>query len=148
MKLAKYLRPSRIILPLTAGDKWAAIDELLEKLALDGAVLDAEQARADLIAREKRMSTGMEHGLAIPHAKTKGVSELVVGVGIALDGIEFESLDGRPARIVFLVLSRADVSGPHVECIAEIAKACSDVAVREAVLRAKSAAEIIAALRG
>lgn len=143
MKLGRYLKPSRIILRMRARDKWDAIGELLDKLVADGVVQDPARAKDDVIAREKRMSTGMEEGLAVPHAKTEAVSDLVVAMGVAPEGIEFESLDGKPARVVFLVLSRVNTSGPHVECISEIAKACSDPLTRERLLKTVSVEEVL-----
>jgi mannitol/fructose-specific phosphotransferase system IIA component (Ntr-type) len=102
----------------------------------------------DLMARESRMSTGMEQGLAIPHAKSKAVGELTVALGLAPEGIDFQSLDGKPSRVIFLVLSAVGSRGPHIECLAEIARAYSREGFREALLACRFADEVIAVLTG
>jgi len=147
MKVVKYLKPSRIVLGMKAEDKWQAIEELLDVLISDGVVADRERALADLVAREKRVSTGMEHGLALPHAKTGAVGDLVVAMGVVPDGIDFDSLDGEPARVIFLVLSRINTSGPHIECIAEIARAYSSSGVRDGLVAAGSVNDVLELLK-
>ena len=143
MKLSKYLRPGLIVLDLKAETKWEAIDELLAVLVRRGLVADAARAREDLITREKRMSTGMEEGLAIPHTKTTAVSQLIVALGTKREGLEFESLDGKPAHVIFLVLSRKDVSGPHIQCLAQIASLYAKPDVRAALVNAHTAEEVV-----
>lgn len=138
MKLSKYLRPGSIIIGLSAQTKWEAIDELLAPLDRQGLVADAAKVREDLIARERKMSTGMERGLAIPHAKSSGAKELAVALGITPEGIEFDSLDGQPATMIFLVVSRHDRSGPHIQCLAEIAALYGRAEVRNALGAAKA----------
>ena len=148
MKLAKFLRLQSIVIGLRAADKWAAIDELLATLDAQGLVTDAAQVREDLIAREKRMSTGMELGLAIPHAKSTGATGLAVALGIKPKGLDFASLDGEPARVIFLVVSRKDTTGPHIQCLAEIATAYSREGTRQALLAAGTPAEALRVLTG
>ena len=146
MKLNKYIVPSCIIVGLSADDKWQAIDKLLNGLADAGAVQDRAQVREDLFAREKKMSTGMEGGLALPHAKSDGAKTLAVAVGISSEGIDFDSLDGNPAHVLFLVVSRKDISGPHIQCLAEIARLYRDGACRRRLLRSSRPEDVIKAL--
>lgn len=146
MKLTGILREGSIVLALKARDKWEAIDELLEALVRQRLVRDAARARADLIAREKKMSTGMQAGLALPHAKTEAVNELTVAVGLAPGGLEFDSVDGQPARAVFLLLSRVGTTGPHIQCLAEIASLYGRPHVREALFAARTARDVLQAL--
>ena len=146
MKLSKYLRPASIIIGLNAQTKWEAIDELLTPLDQQGLVADAAKVREDLVARERKMSTGMERGLAIPHAKSSGAKELAVALGIKPEGVEFDSLDGQPAKVIFLVISRHDRSGPHIQCLAEIAALYGREEARNALTAAKSPAQALSAL--
>jgi len=146
MMLKKCLKPDSIALKLKATDKTGAIRELVELLARAGLLEDKEIALKDILARESRMSTGMEMGLAIPHARTRATENLTVAAGLAPNGIDFGSLDGKPARAIFLVLSGPESSGPHIECIAEIANAYSNPEVREQLLKASSAEEFIRVL--
>ena len=146
MKLSKYLRPASIIIGLSAQTKWEAIEELLASLDQQGLVADAAKVREDLVARERKMSTGMERGLAIPHAKSSGAKELAVALGIKPEGVEFDSLDGQPAKVIFLVISRHDRSGPHIQCLAEIAALYGREEARNALTAAKSPAQALSAL--
>ncbi len=146
MKLSRYLSPVLVRIGMKAEDKWQAIDELLALLEAQALLNDADRVRADLIERENKMSTGLESGLAIPHAKSTGVKHLAVALGIKPEGVEFDSLDGRPAQVIFLVVSRKDIAGPHIECLAEISTLYSREHVRKALLSAKTPQQAIRAL--
>jgi mannitol/fructose-specific phosphotransferase system IIA component (Ntr-type) len=148
VKLSAFLLPTAIKLRLSATDKRVAIEELLDLLVRQGAVGDRDAALADLLTREARMSTGMEQGLAIPHAKTGSVKKLTVALGLAPEGVEFQSLDGEPAQVIFLVLSAVGSRGPHIECLAEIARVYSMNGARELLLGARTSEEILAVLAG
>ena len=86
------------------------------------------------------------NGLAIPHAKSAGAKELVGALGIKPEGVEFDSLDRQPARVIFLVVSRHDRSGPHIQCLAEIAALYGRAEVRNALAAAKDPDQAISAL--
>jgi len=143
MNLQRYLKPECVVIGIKAKDKWEAIDELLDVLVRNGLVADAKQVRADVVAREKKMSTGMEFGLALPHAKSDGAKDLAIALGTAPDGIEFDSLDGKPARVVFLVVSRKDITGPHIQCLAEIASLYRNEKLRDALPKARTPEEAL-----
>lgn len=148
MDLLKYLRPASVIAGLQAKDKWEAIDELLSVLVRQDMVADAAMVRADLVAREKKMSTGMEFGLALPHAKSAGAKTLAIALGIARDGVAFDSLDGEPARVIFMVVSRKDITGPHIQCLAEIARLYKNPSLRTELPNARTAADAMRLLAG
>jgi len=141
--LAEHLRPDSIVLDLKATDKWALIRELLDLLDRQGLVGDFEKVHEDLIARENKMSTGLEEGLAIPHAKSSGTRALAVALGVKSEGIDFDSLDGKPAQIIFLVVSRLDTTGPHIQCLAEIASLCKRRETRDAFIAAKTPQQVL-----
>ena len=122
MKLSDLLPESHISANLTGKNKFQLIEELMDLLHESGKILDREIALKDVIAREGYLSTGLENGLAIPHAKTDGVDQLVMSFGINHEGVDFESLDNKPAQLVFLVLSPRDTSGPHIRALAAITK--------------------------
>jgi mannitol/fructose-specific phosphotransferase system IIA component (Ntr-type) len=148
MKLEKYLRPDCIRIGMKAEDKWGAIDELLDLLVRRGLIADAETVRRDLVAREKKMSTGMEFGLALPHAKSRGAKEMAIALGIKKEGIDFDSLDKQPAQVVFLVVSRTDTTGPHIQCLADIARLYRDETLRQRLPAVASPAAALALLAG
>ena len=146
LKLLKFLRPSCVVPKLEAENKEDAIEELIAALEAEGLLGDAEQVRADVFAREEQMSTGLTEGLAIPHAKSVGARDITVAVGLKPEGIDFESLDGKPAQAVFLVVSRADYAGPHLECLAEIAQFYSRPEARQRLLKATTTRQILETL--
>lgn len=111
---------------LRASNKWDAISELVAALEALGLVSDTPLAVGDIEARERSLSTGLTNGIALPHARSSAVTRRCCAVGISRVGIDFECLDGMPARIVFMVLSTQSTSGPHLECLAEISIALSD----------------------
>ncbi len=96
--------------------------------------------------REAKMSTGMQFGVAIPHAKTDCVEGLVTAVALSPDGVDFEALDGQPSHIFVATLSSPQDAGTHIRFLAEISRHLASRAVRERLLQARSAEEIVAAL--
>ncbi len=148
VNLSDYLSPATAFVGLKATDKETAIRELVSGLARAGRITDGEQVYRDVMEREATVSTGMEHGLAIPHARTPGVDGIAVAVGIAPDGIDFQALDGEPTRIIFLIASSPDDRGPHLQLLAAIAKQMREPERREAVLRADDATTLVRAIVG
>ncbi|MCK5850231.1 MAG: cation:proton antiporter [Kiritimatiellae bacterium] len=109
-----------LIPDMKGDDKFKIIDELLSSLVASGDVLDLELARKAVLVREESMSTGMQYGMAIPHGRTDAVKRLVCAVGIKHDGVDFDSLDGLPARIIVLTLSPKSVAAPHMQFMSMI----------------------------
>ena len=93
--------------------------------------------------REAMGSTGLEFGIAVPHAKTESVKEITMSIGIAPQGIEFDAIDGKPSTLFFMILAAPDQSGPHIEALAEIAKLSKSKAVLSALSAATSADEVV-----
>lgn len=143
MKLSQLLNAQNIIADLQGSNKFQIIEELLDRLHQNGKINDRDQVLQDLLAREGYLSTGLENGLAIPHAKSAGVRELVIAFGLKKKGVEFESLDGKPATLIFLVLSPRDVSGPHIQALAAISRNLKDTRMRNALIKSRSVDEII-----
>lgn len=120
--LSKYIRAELIIPGLEAEDKPGVIAELLDRLAGHGLVNERDAVLQTLLEREEVVSTGMEHGIAIPHAKCDQVDEIVCAVGIKADGIDFGSIDGLPSRIFVLELAPSQAAGPHLQFMASISQ--------------------------
>jgi len=142
MQLSQYLQASQISTDLQSETKFKIIEELIELLNQNEALLDPDIARQDVVAREGYLSTGLENGLAIPHAKTDAVDGLKIALGIKKDGVDFESLDGKPAKIIFLVVSPRNTSGPHIQTLAVISRNLKKEESRKALLEAESAEAI------
>lgn len=142
MKLSELMSENLISADLSAETKFQLIEELLDLLNDKGKIQNRDLALKDILAREGYLSTGLENGLAIPHAKTDGVNELVMAFGLKKDGVEFKSLDNKPAHLIFLVLSPRDTSGPHIRALAAITKNLKDAEIRKALLKARSSGDI------
>jgi fructose-specific phosphotransferase system IIA component len=125
-----------ISLALKGETKEEIITELVDILAAQGRLLDREEALKDVLLREQTMSTGMQHGIALPHAKTDGIADIAVAVGIKREGIDFESMDGEKSRLFILVVSPRKTSGPHIQFLSAIGAVLKDDALREEVVNA------------
>jgi mannitol/fructose-specific phosphotransferase system IIA component (Ntr-type) len=145
MKLSELLSQELIQHPLIASDKWQAIAALARTMVRAGAVPEAmfDVIHDALVRREQSMTTGMEQGIAIPHAAVDGIEDVVAALGVAPAGVPFEALDGQPARIIVgLVIPRAKKL-LHIKTLAEIAKLLGRRPVREALLRAGNARQAL-----
>jgi Kef-type K+ transport system membrane component KefB/mannitol/fructose-specific phosphotransferase system IIA component (Ntr-type) len=123
--------------------KDAVLTELVDILAAHGKLEDRDLVLHDIFEREKSMSTGMQHGIALPHAKSEGVRDICVAVGIKRTGIEFESIDGEKSRLFIMVVSPRRISGPHIQFLAAIGTVLKDDTVREQVIRCGSPGEVV-----
>jgi mannitol/fructose-specific phosphotransferase system IIA component (Ntr-type) len=145
MTLASLLSEDQIIPEMAATDRWTAIEEIVTQLVRDEH-LDAshrDEAVAALRHREETMSTGIGFGIAIPHASCDAVSEVVACFGRSNEGIDFESLDGKPVHFIVLFLVPKDQFQTHLRTLAAIAKFLNDPAVRKELGEATDAKSIL-----
>ncbi len=143
MSLMNVLGPSSVVLHLSGKTKEEIIDELVDLAAKSGKFKDSAAVRASVLERERRMSTGMKHGIAIPHGKTTAVAELVACVGVSDTGVDFDALDREPCRIFIMTISPADKTGPHLQFLAEVSKLFKSAEKREAILAAETPEKIL-----
>ncbi|MFW5826226.1 MAG: PTS sugar transporter subunit IIA [bacterium] len=144
MSLSDLIRPEVVKVPLVSVAKSDVIGELLDVLVdADKLTGDRDRAMNALLERESLGSTGLESGIAVPHAKTDAVRRLTLAIGIAPEGIDFESADGEPSKIFFLMLAPPDQSGPHIEALAEIARLARAPSFLKALSRAESGQEVV-----
>jgi mannitol/fructose-specific phosphotransferase system IIA component (Ntr-type) len=143
MGIENILTESLISDDLKGSDKYSVIESLLDLLWRDKKLEDRETCLRDLVERETYLSTGLENGLAVPHAKTAAVKDLLVSFGVCPGGLDFGTLDGKPAHFVFLVVSPLDTSGPHIKMLAQITRNFREQGVGEKILSAKSKKEIL-----
>ncbi len=141
LDLRQYLAPGLIEPDLVGRTKAEVIDELLGLLVRQGKLDDVEAARRAVWRREESMSTGLQHGVAIPHARCDAVDRLVCSVGIHRDGVDFDSMDGEPGRIVILTLSPEAKPAPHVQFMSTVSQILNP-AGRQHILECATAAEI------
>jgi len=142
MILTQILQPSCIKVPLEGKDKKSLITELVDLLDNNGLLLDRDSALEAVLLREQTRSTGIGSGIAIPHGKCKAVKELVMAVGVVPEGIDFESVDGKPVTIIILLVSPTDKTGPHIQALARISKLMLDESFRQGIEKAASADEV------
>ena len=143
MNLKTVLTPETVNLHLKGTSKEGIIDELLDMLVQAGKVKDKAVARACVLDRERKMSTGMKHGIAIPHGKTDSVSDLVACIGISDHPVDFDSLDQEPCRIFIMTLSPIDKTGPHLQFLAEVSLLFKSAEKRQEILNTTDKSDII-----
>lgn len=135
---------------LNARTKRGVLEELADLLVAGGSVRadDRSDVLAALVEREEKMSTGMQLGVAIPHAKTDKVGQLVTVVALSDAGVAFDSLDGQPSHIFVATISPPTDVGGHIRFLADISRQLASRQVREQVLAARTVEEMVAALCG
>ena len=148
MTLKKPLTAETISLDLKGASKEAILSEMVDLLVASGHIRDREAVLKAVSDREKRMSTGMQNGFAIPHGKTDSVDCLVAALGIKRGGVDFGALDGQPSNIFVMTVSPDSRTGPHIQFLAEISRPLNDVAVRTKLLSATSREEVLHLLIG
>ncbi|TAH38524.1 MAG: PTS sugar transporter subunit IIA [Planctomycetota bacterium] len=145
MSLAAHLDSGAVLLRSTAGDKWELLAQLVQALVRCGRI-PASQAAAALAAveaRERSVSTGMEQGIAVPHAALDGLERVAAALALLPQGLDFQSLDGQPARIVVLLLVPRHEKLAHVRTLTEVARRLSDPVFRRRLLEAPDAAAAV-----
>lgn len=145
MLLGEILHPETIQFRMEAQDKHEAIDELVDLLieAHEVALSQRDHVIEVVMQRESAMSTGMENGIALPHGSSDRIDHIIGAMGLAPGGIPFDSLDGKPAQlIILLVMPRNNFQG-HVRTLAGVAHILGNAGARKALLGAKSAEEVM-----
>ncbi|MBN1359106.1 MAG: PTS sugar transporter subunit IIA [Sedimentisphaerales bacterium] len=148
MALIDLLVPEVVKTPLEAKDKPDVLRELVQILKDAGQIDDLDTVLKAVQEREDKQSTGLGAGVAVPHCKTPAVKSLKLAIGIAPEGIDFDSLDHEPTTLFFLLVAAPDQSGPHVEALAEIARLARSKAFCQALVRAQSAQEVVDLIKG
>lgn len=143
MALIDLLVPEVIKIPLESEDKPDVLRELVGVLKKAGRIEDFDAVLKAVQEREDKQSTGLEEGIAVPHGKTPAVSTLQLAIGIAPKGIDFHSLDGKPARLFFLLVGSPDQSGPHVQALADVARLAQSKAFCRALIGAENAQQVV-----
>ena len=146
MNLKTVISTDTINLNLKGTTKKEIINELLDVLYKAGKIQDREAALAAVIEREEKMSTGMKHGIAIPHGKTATTQNLVACIGISEKAVDFDSLDKQPCRIFIMTLSPVEKTGPHLQFLAEVSLLFKSSEKRDEILKAKTPEEILEVL--
>lgn len=147
MGLSEYLRDDLVFLELHPRDMQECLQMMVARSAACGAIPDRTDALDRLLQREATMSTGMGGGVAVPHAKSPACRAMVVALGLVPDGVDFKAIDGRPVRVVFMLLGPPDSTREHVDLLARIAHLVKSPGVLESLLSATEPSKVIEAIR-
>ena len=141
MNLKDYLSEDRIVV-LQGSTKSQILAELAEKIAHDGAV-ESQDLITAIEQREKLMSTGIGHGLAVPHVRLKGLHKLTVAVGVKSEGIkDYTSIDDKPVKIVVLIAAPAGQHEAYIKVLASVVESLKQEKIREKIADLKNPSEI------
>ena len=149
MRMMEFLQERAVACDLKATDKEGVIRELVGLLVQAGSVKDKEANRLTqiLLEREALGSTGIGHGVAIPHGKANCVDELVTALGVSRAGMNFDSLDGEAVHIFFLLVAPENSAGPHLKALARISRLLKDKHFRETLKAAKDHKALLKTVR-
>lgn len=142
-KLSKILDFNSIKLNLEINDKEELLNELVNLAAKTGKIADIDKAKKDVREREDVMSTGVGKGIAIPHAKTKSISQTVASLVSLKSGVEFESLDKKPVNLAFLLLSEPSNIGNHLRLLSQISRMLNNESLRDRILNCNTESEVL-----
>jgi len=142
MKLVDVLNQDCIIANLKGSEKREVLEEMVEELSFKFGDVDREKLLEVLLEREKLGSTGIGYGVAIPHARLKGLNSIIVSFGRSLKGVEFQTMDERPAHLFFLIVAPEDSTTAHIKILARISHLLQDAVLRNRLMMASTQEEI------
>ncbi len=143
LKISDYLKPEAIIMEIKAKEKLAAINELVAHMVENKLVSNGDEFIKALAKRENLESTGIGDGIAIPHARTNAVKDLILAFARSPKGIDFSSVDGKPSHIIFLIASPEGKKSEYILALAKLSRLLRKHAVRELLRNAKEPEEIM-----
>ncbi|MFH7820484.1 PTS fructose transporter subunit IIABC [Neobacillus thermocopriae] len=143
MKITELLSINTIQLHLEGNQKIEVVEQLVDMLYQAGKVTNREEFKAAILKREEQSTTGIGDGIAIPHAKTKVVKEAAIAFGKSITGVDYQSLDGKPAHLFFMIAAPEGANNTHLEALARLSGLLMKAEVRYELLKATSPNEII-----
>jgi len=142
MELSEYLPPQLVKVPLAAGDKSAAIAELVDLIAEQGLTKRRDQLLAAVMEREAQKTTGIGRGFAVPHAKTDAIDNMTIAIGKLDQPIEFDAIDGKPVTLIALIASPTSETRLHMQALARLSRLVMSQETYENMLNAQSAEDL------
>ena len=146
MKIADVLQKEAVVTDLKSTDKKGVIEEMVIPAARMAGVKTQELVRV-LMERERLGSTGIGGGIGIPHGKLKGIDSLILGFGLSRKGVDFESIDGRPTHIFFLLVTPENSIDVHLRMLARISGILKNEVFRKRLMNAADPDEILTIIR-
>ncbi|MFQ3547559.1 MAG: cation:proton antiporter [Termitinemataceae bacterium] len=147
LSFRKIMEQECVTVGLKGTTKEVVIAELIDVLDRAGKVADRNQLLHDIMEREKRMSTGMEHGIALPHARTVAVKCQTLAIGIHKQGVDFQTIDGSQVHIIAMILTPAGDEAPHMQVLASLGAVLGDEHIRGQLVRAQTDEELFDILK-
>jgi len=147
MKVTDILNESVVRTNLPGESKEEIINAMIELAASQKQVVDKERMRLAILEREKIMSTGVGSGFAIPHGKTDAVSDIVAAFAVTAQPIDYQSLDDQPVRLIFLLVGRDNMVGPHIKLLSRISRLMNKEDFRKKLLEADSPKDVLEIFR-
>ena len=147
-ELSTILDPHLVKVPLEGATKRETIDELCDLLCTSDVIQDPENFRRTVWDREGQRSTGIGEGLAIPHGKCAGVREITMAIGLPREPVDFDSIDGRPVKMIVLLASPANRIADHIQALGRISKFMADPMIRERAFDSPDAESLYELLAG
>ncbi|MBW1916738.1 MAG: PTS sugar transporter subunit IIA [Deltaproteobacteria bacterium] len=142
MKVIDLLDKNRIIADLQARDKRGAVEELAATLVTQDKTLSQAKVVEVLLERERLGSTGIGDNIAIPHGKLKNLSQLIISFGRSREGVNFDSMDGKPTHLFFLLIAPENSVGVHLRALAKISRMLKNPSFRQKLMDAPGPEEI------
>lgn len=147
MRISDILTEEVIATGLPGGSKEEIIDAMIDLVASSPKILDKDKVREAVFEREKIMSTGVGNGFAVPHGKTDAVSDIVAAFAVTAEPIDYESIDEKPVRLVFLLVGKNNMVGPHIKLLSRISRLMNKEEFRKRLIGVSTPKEIIEIFR-
>ncbi len=147
MKITDYLNAQFVDASVKGKSKNDIIEAMLQLIGKSDKILDFESVRRAVFEREQVMSTGVGNGFAIPHGKSDSVSDIVAGFGITEHPIDYDALDDKPIRLVFILVGKESMVGSHIKLLSRVSRLMNNESFRNKLLNLTSPEDIIEAFR-
>ena len=147
MKISDILTENLVVSGLEGSSKDDIINAMVDLIGISQKVQDREKVRQAIFDREKLMSTGVGNGFAIPHGKTDAVTDIVAAFAVTARPIDYQSLDEKPVRLVFLLVGKDSMVGPHIKLLSRISRLMNKDQFRNQLLNLKTPREIMELFR-
>ncbi len=147
MKISNYLKEEFVRLDVRADEKFTLLRNLSHMLSSDDRVVDPDQLALDIEEREKIEPTGIGEGVAIPHARTNSVKDIIILMARLTETVEYDSIDGKPVSIMFLIGTPKDAVQSYLKLLANLTKLVKEDSVRKQLAAAGTPSEVLDIVR-
>jgi PTS system nitrogen regulatory IIA component len=141
MSMQRCFEEGTVVADLESSDKYDAIRELIRRAPVFRHIADRDAFERSVIERERLQTTAFGHGVAVAHGRIEGLARVLIGLGLARDGIAFDSPDGQPVRLLFVIASPPQMSLEYLHALSTLVRVIRDGAIRDALLASRAARE-------